>query len=197
MTRRLLIEARVEAERVLLALDAALAKRRRAAASRRDAQAIDGGARRASRRAVAGDDRDSINGGDRGAGDGGQPFAERRMDRAIREALSGRSLDEIEASVAMTPCPRRRPRARADLRRAGGDAEDDVHQNRRHAQRSRGAARPVGAGDRPSQPHRPRGRLRGLARLLDLPCRSSIPNGTTCWSRQARTRRTCSISPSA
>ena len=47
-------------------------------------------------------------------------------------------------------------------------AEDDLYRARRDAPRGRCAARPVGARNRAQERHRHRGRLRGLARLLDL-----------------------------
>ena len=77
------------------------------------------------------------------------------------------------------------------------NAEDDVHPQGWLAQGGRGAARPLRARDRPSQPRRHRGRLRGLARLLDLPRRRRPGMVRQAARRPARTRRTCSISPSA
>ena len=77
------------------------------------------------------------------------------------------------------------------------DAEDDVHRARRHAPRSRCAARPVGAGDRAQARRRYRGRLRGLARLLDLPRHRGSRPGSASWPSRPRTRRTCSTWRSA
>jgi len=105
MERRLLIEARVEAERVLLALDAAL-RADGALLPPAERQRIDAAIARA-RTAIAGLDRDAINAAidllDRET----HPFAQRRMDRAIAQALKGQSLDEIEASMATDPTPDR------------------------------------------------------------------------------------------
>lgn len=97
MTRRLLTEAKVEGRRNLLALDAALAK--------------DGGLLDAAERgeldrsrarleaAVAGEDRDEISAAAEALEALSKPFAERRMDRGIREALAGRSVSELEGRV--------------------------------------------------------------------------------------------------
>jgi molecular chaperone HscA len=103
MERRLLIEARVEADRVLLALDAAL-RADGALLSQGERKPIDAAIARA-RQAIAGQDRDAINAAidllDRET----HPFAQRRMDRAIAQALKGQSLDEVEASMATDPAP--------------------------------------------------------------------------------------------
>jgi molecular chaperone HscA len=103
MERRLLIEARVEAERVLLALDAAL-RADGALLQAAERAKIDAAIARA-RAAIAGTDRDAINAAidllDRET----HPFAQRRMDRAIAQALKGQSLDEVEASMATDPAP--------------------------------------------------------------------------------------------
>lgn len=103
MELRLLIEARVEAERVLLALDAAL-RADGALLSAEERQRIDAAIRRV-KSAIAGQDRDAINAAidllDRET----HPFAQRRMDRAIAQALKGHSLDEVEASMATDPAP--------------------------------------------------------------------------------------------
>ena len=98
MTQRLLTEARVEARRSLLALDAALAKD--------GALLIGRGARRARcrrgrgwRRRWPATDRDEINAAAEALETLSKPFAERRMDRGIREALSGMSVSELESRV--------------------------------------------------------------------------------------------------
>jgi len=98
MNRRLLIEARVEATRVLAALDSALrADGALARPAERDAmQAV---AARL-KKAAEGDDRDLINGLVEELERVGKPFAQRRIDRAINAALSGHSLDEVEAGMA-------------------------------------------------------------------------------------------------
>jgi molecular chaperone HscA len=111
MEQRLLIEARVEAERVLLALAAALN--------------ADGGllpdAERAEidsamgkvRHAIKGDDRDLINAGVDALDQATHGFAQRRMDRAVALALKGHSLDEVEASMATEPARQGHPAARS------------------------------------------------------------------------------------
>ncbi len=93
MERRLLIEARVEARRVLLALRAALAKDR----------ALLGDAEYATieaqigviENATGGDDRDAINGAVEALERMVTPFAQRRMDKAFADALSGVSVDNL------------------------------------------------------------------------------------------------------
>ncbi len=98
MRRRLLIEARVDADRVLRALDSALAADGELA-SPEDREAI---ARAAARLRAArdGGDRDLIGGAVEALEKAALPFAQRRIDRAVRQALAGRSLDEVERSVA-------------------------------------------------------------------------------------------------
>jgi len=98
MERRLLIEARVEAERVLLALAAAL-KKDGAMASDAERSALAGLAA-SLRTAIAGEDRDLINGLVEQLEDTGRPFAQRRIDRALSGALAGHRLDEVEADMA-------------------------------------------------------------------------------------------------
>ena len=49
---------------------------------------------------VAGDSRDEINAAADALETLSKPFAERRMDRGIREALSGLSVKELESRVA-------------------------------------------------------------------------------------------------
>jgi molecular chaperone HscA len=97
MTRRLLTEARVEATRSLLALDAALAKDG-TLLSAQERMAIDA-ARARLESAAAGDGRDEINAAAEALETLSKPFAERRMDRGIREALSGLSVSELESRV--------------------------------------------------------------------------------------------------
>jgi molecular chaperone HscA len=98
MERRLLIEARVEAERVLLALAAALEKDG-AMATEAERSALAALAERL-RAAIAGEDRDLINGLVERLEETGRPFAQRRIDRALSGALAGHRLDEIEADMA-------------------------------------------------------------------------------------------------
>jgi molecular chaperone HscA len=103
MERRLLIEARVEAQRVLLALDAALAADG-ALARPEERQTMEKAAQRL-KAAIAGEDRDLINGLVEELEKAGKPFAQRRIDRAINSALAGHRLDEIEADVAPERVP--------------------------------------------------------------------------------------------
>jgi molecular chaperone HscA len=98
MMLRLLTEARVEARRNLLALEAALA---------RDGALLDAGERASLdegrirlEAAMAGDDREEINAAAEALETLTKPFAERRMDRGIREALAGKSVSELESRVA-------------------------------------------------------------------------------------------------
>ncbi len=101
MTRRLLTEARVEANRGLLALDAALAKDGKLLSAEERA-ALDG-ARTRLQAAVKGEDRDEINAAAEALETLSKPFAERRMDRGIREALSGMSVKDLESRMGETP----------------------------------------------------------------------------------------------
>ncbi len=97
MTARLLTEARVEARRSLLALEAALAKDG-ALLNGEERAAIDAGRARLES-AVAGDNRDEIGAAAEALEALSKPFAERRMDRGIRDALSGLSIRELEGRV--------------------------------------------------------------------------------------------------
>jgi len=99
MRRRLLIEARVDADRVLQALDAAMAADR-ALASEDERAAIAAAAERL-KALKAGEDRELITAAIEALEKTALPFAQRRIDRAIGQALSGRSLDEVEASMAI------------------------------------------------------------------------------------------------
>ena len=97
MTQRLIAEARVEARRNLLALDAALAKDGTLLAVEERATIDEARARLEA--AIAGDDRDEINAAAEALEALSKPFAERRMDRGIRDALSGLSVGELESRV--------------------------------------------------------------------------------------------------
>ena len=97
VTQRLLVEARVEARRNLLALEAALAKDG-ALLSEDERTAIDKG-RADLETAMAGEDRDAINAAAEALETLSKPFAERRMDRGIRDALAGLSVGELESRV--------------------------------------------------------------------------------------------------
>jgi molecular chaperone HscA len=98
MEQRLLIEARVEAERVLLALNAALAADG-ALLSASERAEIDSAIAKL-RHATKGADRDLINAAVDALDHATHGFAQRRMDRAVAQALKGRSLDEVEAGMA-------------------------------------------------------------------------------------------------
>ena len=97
MMQRLLTEARVEARRSLLALESALAKDG-ALLNTEERAAIDAGRTRLEA-VMAGDSRDEINAAAEALETLSKPFAERRMDRGIREALSGLSVKELESRV--------------------------------------------------------------------------------------------------
>ncbi len=98
MAARLLTEAKVEGRRNLLALDAALGKDGKLLDAAERAELDRGRARLES--AIAGEDRDEINAAAEALETLSKPFAERRMDRGIREALSGKSVNELESRVA-------------------------------------------------------------------------------------------------
>ena len=97
MARRLLTEARVEAERSLLALDGALA-RDGGLLSVEERAELDA-ARLRLQTAVKGENRDEIAAAAEALETLSKPFAERRMDRGIREALSGRSVADLEGRM--------------------------------------------------------------------------------------------------
>lgn len=97
MAQRLLAEARVEARRGLLALDAALAKDS-ALLSEAERAGLDDGRDRLET-AIAGDNRDEIDAAAEALETVSKPFAERRMDRGIREALAGVSVSDLERRV--------------------------------------------------------------------------------------------------
>jgi molecular chaperone HscA len=97
IARRLLTEARVEARRNLLALDAALAKDG-GLLSAEERGELDA-ARARVETAVAGEDRDEINAAAEALETLSKPFAERRMDRGIREALAGMAVSDLEGRV--------------------------------------------------------------------------------------------------
>jgi molecular chaperone HscA len=97
MMRRLLQEARVEAQRLVQALDSALAS---------DGDLLDAGERAALDQArarvlgdVAGEDREMINAAAQALEELSKSFAERRMDRGIRSALSGVSVDKLASRM--------------------------------------------------------------------------------------------------
>ncbi len=97
MNRRLLTEARVEARRNLLALDAALARDGELlSADERSALDV---ARANVEKAIEGEDRDAINTAAEALETQSKAFAERRMDQGIRKALSGLSMGDLERRV--------------------------------------------------------------------------------------------------
>jgi molecular chaperone HscA len=93
MKDRALREARVEAERMLLATGSALGKDGDLL-SPAELQDIDAQMRRL-REAAAGDDHHAIEAATKALAEGTEAFAAERMNRSIREALSGRKLDEL------------------------------------------------------------------------------------------------------
>ena len=97
MAGRLLTEARVEGQRALNAVAAAL-KADRVLLSDDEAADVEAHLGRL-RAALGGDDRDLINGAAEALEAGTKTFAERRMDRGIRAALRGVSVDKIERAV--------------------------------------------------------------------------------------------------
>jgi molecular chaperone HscA len=98
MERRLLIESRVEADRMLLALAGAMAADADLIPAAEKAE-IEAGVAKV-RAAMAGTDRDRIGAAVEALEKATHPFAQRRMDRAMAQALTGHSLDEVEASMA-------------------------------------------------------------------------------------------------
>ena len=98
VARRLIAEARVEARRGLLALDAALEKDG-ALLTLEERGEIDA-ARTRLLAAIGAEDRDAITAAAEALETLSKPFAERRMDRGIREALSGMSVNDLESRVA-------------------------------------------------------------------------------------------------
>jgi molecular chaperone HscA len=97
MDRRLLIEARVEAERVLNALTAAI-KVDAALLEPGEAERLDA-ARQATLAAIAGQDRDRITLAVQDLEAASAPFAQRRMDHAFGAALTGRAIDQVAAAL--------------------------------------------------------------------------------------------------
>ena len=97
VARRLIAESRVEARRGLLALDAALEKDG-ALLTPEERGEIDG-ARTRLLASIGAEDRDAITAAAEALETLSKPFAERRMDRGIREALSGMSMKDLESRV--------------------------------------------------------------------------------------------------
>jgi molecular chaperone HscA len=107
MERRLLIEARVEARRSLLALDAAL-KKDRALLDDAEYAAIETRIGMVER-AMAGEDRHAINGAAEALEQAVKPFAQRRMDKAFAEALAGASVDALAERIGGTEEKKKEP----------------------------------------------------------------------------------------
>lgn len=97
MSRRLLTEARVEAQRALSAVAAALKADGDLLATGERQEIVDTMA--SLEAACAGDDRDAINAGVENLERVTRRFAERRMDRGIRSALHGHDVREFEAAL--------------------------------------------------------------------------------------------------
>lgn len=98
MEKRLLLESRVEAERVLLALKTAL-KADGILLSVDERNAIDRAMQKL-RTVIVGNDRDQIHNSVEELDRITHGFAQKRMDRAIQSALKGQRLDEVESSMA-------------------------------------------------------------------------------------------------
>ena len=97
MSERLLVEARVDARRAISALDAALAADGDLL-DQTERGAIDQG-RQVVEKAVDGSDRDAINAAVEALDRLTQEFAQRRMDRGIKRALTGMEIDRLAARV--------------------------------------------------------------------------------------------------
>ncbi|HEX2580930.1 MAG TPA: Fe-S protein assembly chaperone HscA [Dongiaceae bacterium] len=98
MRSRLLAEAKVEAERILLAF--ASARRQDDVLLKDEERGKIAAAEEEVRRRLAGDDRDALLLATTAFEKATHDFAQRRMDRAIAEALQGQRLDDIEADMA-------------------------------------------------------------------------------------------------
>ncbi len=96
---RLLIEARVEAEGILAALDKALAADRSLLAGN-EGEVI-GQVEAALREAMGGPDRDRIAGLAKKLDEVSAPFAQRRIERDLTRALSGRDATEVGAELGL------------------------------------------------------------------------------------------------
>ena len=93
MEMRLLTEARVEARRNVLAVQAAM-NADRALLTPEDEDNIAGAIAKLEA-AMSGEDRDLINEQAEALEDASRPFAEARMDARIRQALAGRNVDQV------------------------------------------------------------------------------------------------------
>lgn len=93
MVMRLLTEARVEARRNILAVQAAMEADRDLLTAGEEAEITRAIAELET--AMAGDDRDAINTAAETLENASRPFAEKRMDSRIRQALAGQNVDEV------------------------------------------------------------------------------------------------------
>lgn len=91
---RMLAEERVEAERLLLALDAALQEDGDALLSNEERAQIEQ-AMRELRQDMTGEDVIAIRAGVKALNEASEPYAARRMNASVRQALAGRTVDEI------------------------------------------------------------------------------------------------------
>jgi molecular chaperone HscA len=98
MKRRLLSEQRVEASRVLEAIDSALQADGQEHLSANELQAIQRLIEEV-RRSQAGDDRDVIKKAVDALEKGSSDFVERRMNASVRKMMSGQGIDEIDAAL--------------------------------------------------------------------------------------------------
>lgn len=97
VTTRLLAEARVDARRLILALESALAVDGDLLSA--EERSVVDGARAAVESAMAGDDREAVIAATEALEAAGRSFAERRMDRNIRRALSGVEVSRLETRL--------------------------------------------------------------------------------------------------
>ena len=97
MAARLLRESKVEAERIALAVDAALVTDGDLLSD--DERTVINGVLVELRSAVAGDDRDAVEASAVAINQATADFAQRRMDRGIRDALTGVSVSHLAETV--------------------------------------------------------------------------------------------------
>ena len=93
MEMRVLTEARVDARRNILAVNAAM-EADRALLSKEDEASINQAIANLET-AMAGEDREAINDAAEALENASRPFAEARMDSRIRQALAGQNVDEV------------------------------------------------------------------------------------------------------
>ena len=93
ITARLLMEAKVEARRLLKDLELALAAD--GSMLNETERGVIGAARRDMEEALGGDDRDTIDAAQMALSHAAAPFAQKRMDKAIGQALKGSRIEEL------------------------------------------------------------------------------------------------------